>query len=126
VDEDDATPTAALRGHLGAESIDFPDTVFRLEREFRIENPHGELFPGTMCDDHTDLARGTAMTGEGMLKVRPLLPHAGPGGIAGYRRLEAVAELFTVGQLARYVAWKTARAERAVPAIPATAAVHDS
>jgi acyl carrier protein len=33
VDEDDVIPSATLQGDLGAESIDFLDIVFRLERE---------------------------------------------------------------------------------------------
>ena len=44
VDEDDVTPDATLVGDLGAESIDFLDIVFRLEREFGIKVPRGELF----------------------------------------------------------------------------------
>jgi len=34
-----------LQGDLGAESIDFLDIVFRLERNFGIKIPRGELFP---------------------------------------------------------------------------------
>ena len=45
VDEDEITPAAALQGDLGAESIDMLDIVFRLEREFGIKIPRGELFP---------------------------------------------------------------------------------
>ena len=45
VDEGDVTPAATLQGDLGAESIDFLDIVFRLEREFSIRIPRGELFP---------------------------------------------------------------------------------
>ena len=32
-------------GDLGAESIDFLDIVFRLEKAFDIKIPRGELFP---------------------------------------------------------------------------------
>ena len=39
VDEDQVTPNATLQGDLGAESIDFLDIVFRLEREFGIKIP---------------------------------------------------------------------------------------
>ena len=46
VDENDVKPTATLQGDLGAESIDFLDIVFRLEREFKIKVPQGELFSG--------------------------------------------------------------------------------
>ena len=35
VDEEEITPTASLQGDLGAESIDFLDLVFRLERRGR-------------------------------------------------------------------------------------------
>ena len=45
VEEDDIMPSATLQGDLGAESIDFLDIVFRLEREFRIKIERDELFP---------------------------------------------------------------------------------
>jgi acyl carrier protein len=45
VDEDEVTPEATLIGDLGAESIDFLDIVFRLEKAFDIKIPRGELFP---------------------------------------------------------------------------------
>ena len=45
VNEDDVTPSATLKGDLGAESIDFLDIMFRLEREFAIKIRQGELFP---------------------------------------------------------------------------------
>src|SRR5207245_9464429 len=45
VDEEDVTLDATLQGDLGAESIDFLDIVFRLERNFGIKIPRGELFP---------------------------------------------------------------------------------
>ena len=47
VDEEDVTPDATLVGDLGAESIDFLDIVFRLEKSFSIKIPRGELFPRT-------------------------------------------------------------------------------
>ena len=47
VDEEDVTPEATLVGDLGAESIDFLDIVFRLEKAFDIKIPRGELFPET-------------------------------------------------------------------------------
>ncbi len=45
VDDEDVTRDATLQGDLGAESIDFLDIVFRLERNFGIKIPRGELFP---------------------------------------------------------------------------------
>ena len=45
VEEGDIKPSATLQGDLGAEPIDFLDIMFRLEREFGIKIPLGELFP---------------------------------------------------------------------------------
>ena len=45
VEDDEVTPAATLVGDLGAESIDFLDIVFRLEKGFDIKIPRGELFP---------------------------------------------------------------------------------
>ncbi len=45
VDDDEVTREATLVGDLGAESIDFLDIVFRLEKAFGIEIPRAELFP---------------------------------------------------------------------------------
>ena len=51
VDEDEITPEATLVGDLGAESIDFLDIVFRLEKAFNIKIPRGELFPEDVLTD---------------------------------------------------------------------------
>src|SRR4051794_21269778 len=51
VDEEDVTRAATLQGDLGAESIDFLDIVFRLERNFGIKIPRGELFPENVVSD---------------------------------------------------------------------------
>jgi acyl carrier protein len=45
VDEEEVTPQATMVGDLGAESIDFLDIVFKLEKSFGIEIPRKELAP---------------------------------------------------------------------------------
>jgi acyl carrier protein len=47
VDEEDVTREATLQGDLGAESIDFLDIVFRLERNFGIKIPAANCSPRT-------------------------------------------------------------------------------
>src|SRR4051812_7267528 len=54
VDEDDVTPDATLFKDLGAESIDLLDIVFRLERNFGIKIPRGELSPEHITDPELD------------------------------------------------------------------------
>ena len=56
VDEEEVTPEATLVGDLGAESIDFLDIVFRLEKAFDIKIPRGELFPEDILTN-TDTCR---------------------------------------------------------------------
>ena len=48
-----------LARDLGAESIDFLDIVFRLEREFKIKIERNELFPDPISPDDPVFA-GTA------------------------------------------------------------------
>ena len=44
VDDDEVTIEATLMGDLGAESIDFLDIVFRLEKAFGVKIPGTYLF----------------------------------------------------------------------------------
>ena len=46
VDKEDIKPSATLQGDLGAESIDFLDITFRLEREFNIKIEARRVIPG--------------------------------------------------------------------------------
>ena len=58
VDDDEVTPTARLQGDLNAESIDFLDIVFRLEREFGVKIPRDELFPESIFQGDPELRPG--------------------------------------------------------------------
>ena len=57
VDDDEVTPEATLRGDLDAESIDFLDIVFRLEKAFDIKIERGELIPMDVLEN-TDYVAG--------------------------------------------------------------------
>jgi acyl carrier protein len=106
IDEDDLRPAATLQGDLGAESIDFLDIVFRLEREFGIKIPRGELFPESIFQGDPDFVRDGRVTDRGMAELRARMPYADLAGFEQDRRLGAVPDLFTVALLTRYVAWK--------------------
>src|ERR1700746_2463586 len=79
VDAGDVTPTATLQGDLGAESIDFLDIVFRLEREFGIRIPRGELFPDSVFQGDPDFVRDGRVTDKGMGELRSRMPYADLG-----------------------------------------------
>src|SRR3954468_4780191 len=106
VEEDEIRPAATLQGDLGAESIDFLDIVFRLEREFGIKIPRGELFPDSIFGGDPDLVSDGRVTDRGMAELRSRMPWADLSGFEHDRRLGAVPDLFTVGLLTRYVTWK--------------------
>ena len=75
VDEDDVTRDATLQGDLGAESIDFLDIVFRLERNFGIKIPRGELFPENVVAD-PDMVQDGKLTAKGLDELKTRMPYA--------------------------------------------------
>jgi acyl carrier protein len=115
VDEGDVTPTATLQGDLGAESIDFLDIVFRLERAFGIRIPRGELFPESVFQGDPDFVRDGRVTEQGMAELRSRMPYADLSAFEQDRRLTAVPDLFTVGLVTRYIAWKLGKSADASP-----------
>jgi acyl carrier protein len=110
VDEDEITPAATLQADLGAESIDMLDIVFRLEREFDIRVPRGELFPESIFQGDPDFVRDGKVTDGGMIELRARMPYADLQEFDRDRRLSAVPDLFTVDLVTRYVTWKLATA----------------
>src|SRR5947209_20127760 len=78
VDEGEVTPGAKLVGDLGAESIDFLDIVFRLEKAFNIKIPRGELFPEDLETLRNDpnLVSGGKLTPAGLAELKKRMPYA--------------------------------------------------
>src|ERR1700681_3012321 len=76
VDEDEITPASTLQGDLGAESIDFLDIVFRLEREFGIKIPRGELFSEAVFQGDPDFVMDGRVTQKGLDELRQKMPFA--------------------------------------------------
>ena len=109
VDEDDIKPSSTLQGDLGAESIDFLDIVFRLEQEFNIRIPSDELFPDSILQGNPAFVQDGRVTDQGLAELRSRLPHADVSGFEGDRRLSAIPDLFTVGLVNGYIAWKLER-----------------
>jgi acyl carrier protein len=109
VDDDEIKPSATLQGDLGAESIDFLDIVFRLEREFGIKIPRDELFPESVFQGDPQFVSDGKVTERGMGELRSRMPYAELATFDKDRRLSAVSDLFTVDLVSRYVGWKLAQ-----------------
>jgi acyl carrier protein len=106
VDEDDVSPTAALQRDLGADSLDLLEILFRLEQEFGIEIPRGEVFPGSIFQIGSEWVQDGKLTDKGLAELRARLPYADLSSFEVDRRLSAVPDLFTAGLLSAYVGWK--------------------
>src|SRR6476620_9111254 len=106
VDEDDIKPTATLQGDLGAESIDFLDIMFRLEREFGIKIRQGELFTEPVLQGDTELVQDGRVTDEGLAALRARMPYADLRDLERDRRLDRIDDLFTVDLLSSFITWK--------------------
>src|SRR5258707_1772673 len=104
VDESEVKPAATLQGDLGAESIDFLDIVFRLEREFAISIPRGELFPESVFQGDPELVHEGRITDQGIGELRSRMPYADLSAFDKDRRVSAVTDLFTMGLVVGYVA----------------------
>ena len=109
VDEDEIQPTSTLQGDLGAESIDFLDIVFRLEKNFSIKIPRGELFPESLAAD-TTLVKDGMVTPGGVEELRRRMPHADVDKFAKNPKVENIQELFTVQMIVKFVQKKLAGA----------------
>ncbi len=106
VDEEDIKPTATLQGDLGAESIDFLDIVFRLEREFGIKIPRGELFPESIFQGDPEFVQNGRVTDKGLEELRARMPFADLSKFEQNPEVSAISELFTVELITRYVEGK--------------------
>ena len=107
VDDDEITETATLSGDLGAESIDYLDIVFRLERDFSIKIPRGELFPDDLLNNPEYVENGK-LTSVGFKKLQEAMPHADLSGFADNPDVSRMPEFFTVGTIVNYVERKLA------------------
>jgi acyl carrier protein len=106
VDETELKLTATLQGDLGAESIDFLDILFRLEREFGIKIPRSELFPESIFQGDANFVQEGLVTDRGIGELRSRMPFADLRAFDQNRRLSKLSDLFTVGLITSYVEWK--------------------
>jgi len=102
VDEDEVTPEARIGGDLGAESIDYLDIVFRLEKAFNIKIPRGDLFPDNILQSDEFVQDGK-LTDRGLAELKSRLPHADLSEFEKNPNVDDIADLFTVDMIVRYI-----------------------
>ena len=107
VDEEDVTPEATMVGDLGAESIDFLDIVFRLEKAFSIKIPRGELFPEDVLSSSEFVADGK-VNAAGIAELKSRMPFADLSKFEANPSVQNFAKTLTVEDMVRYVESKVA------------------
>jgi acyl carrier protein len=107
VEDDEVTEEATLVGDLGAESIDFLDIVFRLEKAFDIEIPRAELFPEDILTN-SDYVQEGKVTAEGLAELKKRMPFADLTKFEENPAVQEFGNLLTVSDMCRYVESKLA------------------
>ena len=103
LDDDEVTSAATLMGDLGAESIDFLDIVFRLEKAFDIKVPREELFPAESVLNNAEFVSGGKLTEKGLAEIKDKMPHTDLTDFEQDPDVNKIADLFTVDAIVNFI-----------------------
>jgi len=106
LDDDEVTESATLMGDLGAESIDFLDIVFRLEKSFGIKIPREELFPAESLMNNPEYVSNGKLTNKGMAELKAKMPHTDISTFQDDPDVNKMVDLFTVAAVVNFVEGK--------------------
>jgi acyl carrier protein len=105
VDEEDVKPDAIIKDDLGAESIDFLDISFRLEKAFNIKINQGEMMPENLASD-PNLVQNGKLTAAGLEELKKRMPHSDFTEFEKDPEVEKMSKLFTVNTVVNFVEGK--------------------
>ncbi len=103
VDDDEVTNAATLMGDLGAESIDFLDIVFRLEKAFEIKIAREELFPVESLMNNPEFVNNGKLTETGLEEIKTKMPHTDFTTFENDPDINKLGDLFTVNSVVNFV-----------------------
>jgi acyl carrier protein len=95
---------AALIDDLGAESIDFLDIVFRLERAFKVKIPRGKIIEdarGRLSE--AEFEKAGVVSEAGVERLRAFLSEVPPERFTTPLHVADIPRLFTVGTFCKLV-----------------------
>lgn len=104
IDESEIRPEGSLIDDYGGESIDFLDLVFRLEREFKVKIPRGQIETearGALED--SEFAVNGRLTEKGMARLKEYLSEVPAGRFRERMSVAEIPTLFTVETFCRLV-----------------------
>lgn len=115
IEEDEVTPSSRLIADLGAESIDFLDLVFQLEKEFDIKIPRGQLEKearGALTED--EFEDNGVVTAKGLLQLQQFFSEVPKEYIKEGLKVSEIASLFTVETFSKLVLREQEKAKSSV------------
>ena len=95
---------ASLINDLGAESIDFLDIVFRLERAFKVKIPRGKIVEqarGDLAESAFD--QGGVVTDAGVARLKTFLSEVPPERFKSPMKVADIPRLFTTETFCKMV-----------------------
>jgi acyl carrier protein len=107
VEDDEVTEEATLTGDLGAESIDFLDIVFRLEKAFGIKIPQEELISRDVLSN-PEYVNDRKLNEAGLKALKEAMPHADLTQFEQDPDIDKISDVFTVGTIVSFVEAKLA------------------
>lgn len=97
IDEAEVSLNSRLIADLGAESIDFLDLVFQLEKEYSIKIPRGQLEKnarGHLAED--EFEKGGVLTADGLVALKNYLCEVPAESFKPNMKVNEIPMLFTV------------------------------
>lgn len=104
IEEEEVSLNSRLITDLGAESIDFLDLVFQLEKEFKIKIPRGQLEKnarGDLAED--EFEKGGALTAPGLVALQNYLCEVPADQFKANMKVNEIPMLFTVETFCKLV-----------------------
>ena len=104
LDAEDVKLDASLVEDLDAESIDFLDLVFRLERAFKLKIPRGKVVEGARGDlSEAEFEQKGAVSEAGLERLRSFLTEVSAERMQAPLRSEDIPRLFTAETFCKMV-----------------------
>lgn len=97
IDEEEVQLSSRLIADLGAESIDFLDLVFQLEREFDVKIPRGQLEKNARGDlTDAEFEQGGVVTDKGIVTLKQYFSEVDDSHFKAGLKVNEIPMLFTV------------------------------
>ena len=97
-------PDSSLINDLGAESIDFLDIVFRLERAFKVKVPRGKIIEEARGDlSEAEFDKGGIVSDAGVQRLKTFLSEVPPERFSSPLKIAEIPKLFTVETFCKMV-----------------------